>query len=57
MDTLTTSKPRTLESKPIAPSLFAHFVLRSSNMASDDRLVLLPCSTCTSCSATTSSAS
>ena len=33
MDTLTTSKARTLESNPIAPSLFAHFVLRSSNMA------------------------
>jgi catechol-2,3-dioxygenase len=31
MDTVLRS--RTLESKPIAPSLFAHFVLRSSNMA------------------------
>ena len=30
MDTAVQS--RTLDSKPIAPSLFAHFVLRSSNM-------------------------
>ena len=30
MDTVT--KSRTLDPKPIAPSLFAHFVLRSSNM-------------------------
>ena len=30
MDTVLQS--RTLDSKPIAPSLFAHFVLRSSNM-------------------------
>ena len=31
MDTVLQS--RTLDAKPIAPSLFAHFVLRSSNMA------------------------
>ena len=31
MDTVL--QTRTLESRPIAPSLFAHFVLRSSNMA------------------------
>src|SRR3979409_1946925 len=30
MDTVLS--PRTLDSKPIAPALFAHFVLRSANM-------------------------
>jgi catechol 2,3-dioxygenase-like lactoylglutathione lyase family enzyme len=34
MDTIVApAARRTLDSKPIAPSLFAHFVLRSSNMA------------------------
>ena len=34
MDTIVSpAARRTLDSKPIAPSLFAHFVLRSSNMA------------------------
>ncbi|MBM3646475.1 MAG: biphenyl 2,3-dioxygenase [Alphaproteobacteria bacterium] len=32
MDTIAPPTSRTLDSKPIAPSLFAHFVLRSSNM-------------------------
>ena len=34
MDTIVApAARRTLDTKPIAPSLFAHFVLRSSNMA------------------------
>lgn len=32
MDTHVQRSPRALETRPIAPSLFAHFVLRSSNM-------------------------
>ena len=33
MDTVTSPRaPRTLDSRPVAPVLFAHFVLRSSNM-------------------------